>query len=340
MRADRLLSILLFLQNKGKQTAKELAQKLEVSERTILRDMEDLSSAGIPVYAERGSSGGWKLSEGYRTTLTGLKGEEIQALLLNHSSTLLQDLGITNNLEAAFQKLLAATPTTLQKDIELVRARIHVDGAGWFQSKESITYLSVVQEAVWEEKKLLIEYQKGQGQESRKRVVQPLGLVAMRSIWYMVARVDTEEAELESGHKESELDDTLRSYRISRIIHAEKLDENFQRPVSFNLEEYWEVSTKQFKAAIPRYPARVVMNKKLLNRLQKKVFVEVLGYTETEDDQWIEAELLFNTLDSACEIILGHGQLIKVIAPDELKQAVISEAEKLLELYGYKNKRG
>lgn len=337
MKAERLLSILLLLQNNGKLTTKELAHRLEVSPRTILRDMEDLSSAGIPIYAERGANGGWRLSEGYQTRLTGMKAEEIQALILNHSSTLLTGLGIKQNLEAAFQKLLAAIPGQMQKDIDLVRTRIHIDGAGWHQSKEAFKHLSIVQEAVWQEKKLYIKYQRGQ--DMIERVVCPLGLIAMKSIWYMAAQVDHGDPaylEDESGAipEDQKTENLLRSYRISRIAEAKLLDQTFSRPPNFNLAEFWETSTKQFKAALPRYPARVVTNSKTLQHLAKMMFVQVLHVAElNEKESGVEAELQFNTLESAVEIILGLHTQIKVLEPLELQNEVQSKARAILSLY-------
>ncbi|MDF2959963.1 MAG: YafY family transcriptional regulator, partial [Paenibacillus sp.] len=176
MRAERLLSILLCLQSYGKMTTRQLAEKVEVSERTITRDMEALSAAGIPIYALRGAAGGWSLSEGYRTNLTGLKAEEVQSLLLMNPSGIMNDLGLRSDFEGAFLKLLASLPPALRRDAEFMRERIHVDGAGWHQSEETFPYLAIVQEAIWEEKKLLIYYPKNG--EITERLVEPLGLIA------------------------------------------------------------------------------------------------------------------------------------------------------------------
>src|SRR5262245_108945 len=141
MRADRLLSILLLLQTGGRMTARGLAERLEVSERTIHRDMEALSMAGVPVIAERGANGGWSLLEAYRTNLTGLNQAEIQALFLTQPPHVLSDLGMRQAAEGALVKLLASLPTPQRQDAEFMRARIHVDGAGWKQSVESVPCL-------------------------------------------------------------------------------------------------------------------------------------------------------------------------------------------------------
>ena len=316
MRADRLLTILLLLQNNGKLTSRELADKLEVSERTIFRDMEALSAAGIPVFAERGSGGGWRLSEGYRTHLTGMKSKEILSLLLTNPTGLLDDLGIRGDFETAFQKLLAAAPETVKRNTDFVLQRIHIDGAGWHQTGgESFGYLPIVQEAVWNERKLLIRYRR-EGNEPAERLVHPLGLVAKRNVWYMVAEVD--------GH--------LRTYRISRLLDARLLDETFERPDGFQLAQYWEQSMAEFKSSLPRYPATVILKEELLSRLSRERYVQI-GATFPARDGWLEAELVFETLDSASEIVLSFGAQLKVKEPSELRDRVKAEARAIVELY-------
>src|SRR5437762_4888295 len=158
MRADRLLSILLLLQVHRRMTARELAKRLEVSERTIHRDMEALGTSGVPVIAERGIGGGWSLMEAYRTNLTGLSQPEIQAVFLSGSSRLLSDLGLQKASEAAFIKLLAALPSMHRDGAESVRQRIHIDTAGWTHTEENVTFLPVLQEAIWQERKLHLTY--------------------------------------------------------------------------------------------------------------------------------------------------------------------------------------
>lgn len=316
MRADRLLSILLLLQNQGRMTSRELAEKLEVSERTIHRDMEALSAAGVPVYSERGACGGWALSEGYRTNLTGLKSEEIQSLLLVTPTVLLNDLGMRGSFEVAYQKLMAASPKALQQDAAHVRQRIHIDGAGWHQSNEEFPHLSTIQEAVWQERKLYMRYQREESVV--ERVVHPLGLAAKRSTWYLVAEVENE----------------LRTYRISRLLDARIQEETFVRPADFDLARYWEESTEQFKASLPRYLARVKVNEKLLKRLSQERYLKMLS-TQPVGSGWVEAEIQFHTLESACEMILGFGSRMQVLEPEELRTKVIAETQATLALYGF-----
>ncbi|MBP1990651.1 helix-turn-helix transcriptional regulator [Paenibacillus eucommiae] len=348
MRADRLLSILLLLQNHGRLSSRQLAEKLEVSERTIHRDMEALSASGIPVYAERGSNGGWALTEGYRTDLTGMKAGEIQALLLIRSSSLLSDLGMGADFEAAFQKLLAASPATVQKDAEYVRQRLHVDGAGWHQSNESLPHLAAVQEAVWEQRKLSIHYKRDGAVV--QRIVHPLGLVAKRSVWYLVAAVygkireigeiaeSGEIAKIEGivGVVEIEGIEEMRTYRISRLLDAQMLEETFTPPADFDLAQYWGQSTEQFKSKLPRYPAHLRLSEKLLPRIAQERYIRVL-HTYPAENGLIEAEVEFHTLESACEMLLGFGPLAEALAPAELRDRVISEARAIMALYRKEN---
>ncbi|MGG1663996.1 helix-turn-helix transcriptional regulator [Brevibacillus sp. NRS-1366] len=314
MRADRLLSILLLLQNHERLTSRELAERLEVSERTIHRDMEALSGSGVPVYAERGAGGGWALAKGYRSNLTGMKTEELQSLLLASPPAPLRDLGMGVGFEGAIAKLLSALPKTMQQSADHVRQRLHIDGAGWHQSNETFPYLASIQEAVWQERKLLIRYQRDSS--IVERLIHPLGLVAKRSVWYLVAQVDAD----------------MRTYRISRLIAAQMLEESFVRPLDFDLASYWDKSTQEFKAALPRYPAQVLVKESLITRLELERYMKIAS-TKPVANGWMEAEVEFHTLESATELILGYGAHIQVIGPDELREKVIAEAQAILCLY-------
>ncbi len=208
MRADRLLSILLLLQVHQRITARDLAQRLEVSERTIHRDMDILSGAGIPVTAERGAGGGWALLDDYRTDLTGLNAAEIQTLFLATPTRLLADLGLRQAADAALIKLLAALPSVARQGAEYARQRIHVDAAGWQQSRDDVPILPLLQEAIWQERRVALGYRRGDG-TTVERVVDPLGLVAKGSLWYLIAAADGE----------------TRTYRVSRVGSAVITDE-------------------------------------------------------------------------------------------------------------------
>src|SRR5262245_37673257 len=209
MRADLRLSILLLLQVHRRMTARTLAARLEVSERTIHRDMVALSGAGVPVTAERGTGGGWRLMEEYRTNLTGLNEAEVQALFLAKPPRLLADLRLDKAAEAAVIKLRAAIPATARQGAEEMRQRIHVDVLGWRRAEEAIPYLPILQEAIWQERRLRFTYGYERGGTSVERVADPLGLVAKGNIWYFVAAIEGE----------------VRTYRVSRVRSATLLDE-------------------------------------------------------------------------------------------------------------------
>lgn len=314
MRADRLLSILLLLQLRGKVTTGELAERLEVSERTILRDMEALSAAGVPVYAERGAAGGWLLAEGYRTTLTGMNKEEAQTLLLAHAEGVLKDLGMSGALESALLKLQASLPPGFRRDAEDVRRRIHVDGAGWHNPLEPVPYLPLVQEAVWEDLKLRFRYPRsGQWTE---RTVEPLGLVCKATIWYLVGLSDGEP----------------RTFRVSRIAEASVTDETFERPADFDLAKYWESSTERFKAELPKYPALIRLDAKLLPRLRQARYVETDEVQEEQGGKLL-ARVDFQTPETACERLLSWGTAVEVVEPEELRRRIGEAAEAIAAIY-------
>ncbi|EQA44150.1 WYL domain protein [Leptospira broomii serovar Hurstbridge str. 5399] len=314
MRADRLLNILLHLQAKGKTTAKELSSKLEVSERTVHRDMEALSAAGIPIYAERGVGGGWILSDGYRTNLTGMKREEVLSLFLLQSSRILEDLGRKKDFDSAFLKLLAALPPAYKKDAETVRQRIHIDGAGWNQAIRDLPLLPILQDAIWEDRKVEILYEK-EGQTS-PRLLEPLGLVAKDTVWYLVARRSRE----------------IRIYRISRIRNTRLTEERFERPKKFDLAKYWEVWLQDFQSRLPQYTVRIKITTALEPRIRNIPYAKITK-TFPSKKGWSEMELDLETQDWATGILMRFGSEIEVLHPPELKDSILKKAKELLNLY-------
>ena len=317
MRADRLLSILLLLQVHRRMTAHELARRLEVSERTIYRDMEALSAAGIPVTAERGAGGGCILLEAYRTNLTGLNEAEIQTLFLTRPARLLADLGLNQASEAALIKLLAALPSMRRRDAEYVRQRIHVDVAGWHQAEEAVPCLPTLQEAVWQERKLYLTYQRNDG-TIVERLVDPLGLVAKGSAWYLVAAVE----------------DELRTYRVSRMHAARVTDQACVRPQGFDLAAYWAQSSAQFIANLPRYAVTVRMAAGVLQRVYRAGgYARVEQAGPPDEDGWIKLHFLFDTEEVACGYLLSFGTQVEVVEPQELRERIIDLAASVVAFY-------
>lgn len=317
MRADRLISIVLMLQSHGRMTAKQLADRLEVSERTIYRDMQALSGAGIPVIADRGVGGGWRLLEEYRTNLTGLKETEIKALFVSPSGQLLDDLGLTRTAEDARNKLLASLPAASHDTVKDVWERIHIDTSAWRKPKEKLVSFETLQQAVWDEKKLKLRYRRADSSMT-ERIVEPLGLVAKGSVWYLVAAVD----------------ETVRTYRVSRIQSATLIYENFTRPQDFSLAQYWKSSTQAFVDNLPEFDIHVVAAPSIFSKLKYTGrFVQIRTVGTPDDNGWIPVTVRVDTEQEAKELILGFGNSIKVLEPRYLVDEVVKMARDVIALY-------
>jgi predicted DNA-binding transcriptional regulator YafY len=239
VRADRLLSILLMLQARGRSTAAELASELEVSARTVHRDMQALSVAGVPVYAERGPRGGWVLHESYRSGPRGLHADELRALFLATPGTVLGDLGLDRASESALTKLLLAAPDAERAALQQTRRRMLIDVATWRAPEpEPMPFLGVIHDALWRERKLQLAYGRADGAHV-ERLVDPLGLVAKGVAWYLVAATDEGE---------------VRTYRISRVLSARLVpDAACVVPAGFDLASYWEASKQRLVSGVPRF---------------------------------------------------------------------------------------
>jgi predicted DNA-binding transcriptional regulator YafY len=239
MRASRLLSVLLLLQNRGRMTAGELAAELEVSVRTVYRDIEGLSASGVPVYADRGRTGGYQLVGGYRTRLTGMTEEEAQSLALAGLPGAAVELGLGTVLAAAQLKLYAALPAEQRTRARRIDERFYLDVPGWHRGIESLPKLSQVADAVWRNSRINVRYERWDGTVA-ERVLEPLGVILKAGNWYLAARREGRD----------------RTYRISRILELEPAEE-FERPADFDLVEYWREWSEQFERRI--YPRIAVV---------------------------------------------------------------------------------
>jgi predicted DNA-binding transcriptional regulator YafY len=320
VRADRLLSLLMLLQARGRLTARQLAGELEVSERTIYRDLDALSAAGVPVYAERGPGGGCALLDNYRTTLTGLTEEEVHALFMLSIPGPLADLGVSQELKAALLKLSAALPAAYRQDAERVRQRIHLDATGWFQPEEPVPHLGTIQEGVWGDCKLQLAYRRGDGTQV-ERVVEPYGLVAKAGVWYLVR-----------AH-----DGRIGVYRVSRVQAARLTEERFERPEGFDLATFWAESCAEFEASRPVYPVTLRIAPELVPCLPQ-VFGEgvhalVEGAGPPDAKGWITLSLTFEHLPAARTRVLGMGTEVEVLEPRELRDSVIDFATRIAAFY-------
>ncbi len=321
MRASRLLSLLLLLQANRRITAQKLAEKLEVSERTIYRDLEALSAAGIPVYAERGPGGGCGLLGDYRTTLTGLNEADVRTLLLSGVPRPLADLGLDKALEAALLKLLAALPSAHRSDAEQARQRLHLDAAAWNTPvMETMPHLRILQEAIWQERKVRLCY-RTRSRVVNERLVEPLGLVAKTNVWYLVSR------------KEGE----MRVYRVSRMQSVALTDEAFERPAHFDLAAYWADWCARFRATFTQYPAVLRVAPEaipLLSHYFGEGAHALLDQGEPPDAEgWVTVRPTFETIEAACSMALGLGAWVEVLEPAELRERIMRQAASVLAFY-------
>jgi predicted DNA-binding transcriptional regulator YafY len=268
MRASRLLSIPLSLQARGRLTAAAMAEALEVSERTIYRDIDQLSAAGIPVIADRGRTGGFKLTDGFRTQLTALTEGEAETLFLAGLPGPVAELGLADLMSVARTKLMAALPAGARA--ERLASRFHLDAAGWFRAADAVTLLPTIARAVWNARYLRFRY--GQAKDSDWRKVGPLGLVLKAGIWYLVAQKGS----------------SIRTYRVGRISEAEALDEPYVRPTNFNLAAWWARSSREYEESSYHDSATVRLSprgRSLLDLLGPYV-VEAVARSASKPDKW------------------------------------------------------
>ena len=320
MRADRLVSILLLLQARGKMTARKLSEELEVSQRTIYRDINALCIAGVPVYSEVGPEGGYALVDRYRTTLTGLTAGEVQALSMLNIPAPLVDLGLRQELQSALLKLSAALPEGHRRAEEKVRQRIHLDSTWWQQEEELVPHLQTVQEGVWQNRKLLIVYRPFIGVEM-ERLVAPYGLVAKAGIWYIV-------------YARNEVIDVR---RVSTLTNVSISDESFERPEDFCLASFWEGWTGQTERLLSDFKVRVRVSPGFIPELPRffgsKIQTRISLADPPDDEGWIELELSFESFQAARDRLLGFGRGIEVLEPEALRLSVQDYAEQIKSLY-------
>ena len=312
MRADRLLSILLSLQARGRITASQLATELEVSQRTVHRDMEALSIAGVPVYAERGRGGGWALPDGYRSGLRGLRTDELRALFVATPGTVLGDLGLDRASESALTKLLLAIPPAERRELEQARQRVLVDVAGWRPSEpDDMPSLALVQDAVLRERQLVMRYGRADG-EHVERLVHPLGLVAKGPIWYLVAATDTGD---------------VRTYRVSRILSARVSQAASRVPDGFDLPTFWEASKSRMIAGVPHFAVVVRAQSRLVSQFKTTArWSRIESVGEADADGWQTINMRFELEEDVCAFVLSLGPGVELLEPSHLRAQIATRA--------------
>ena len=311
MRADRLLRLALLLQARGRMTAAALAAELEVTVRTIYRDMEALSSAGIPVYAEPGPGGGCQLLDGYRTPLTGLTSDEAAAMLVLGVPAPLRDLGLEAPLQGALQQVRAASrlPPT--------GATVHLDMPRWFHHREDTTHLPTLAASIADRTRVAIVY--GTGERARKRrEVAPLGIVNKAGVWYLVAQ---------SAKR-------VNVYRVARIRTLRRLGSTFDRPHDFDLVPFWEAWSADFETTRPHILVIVRASPEAKSSMPE-VFGDAVLPTlaaggPDDPDGWSDVTLSFENEIAAAYRLAGFGGLIEVRFPDSVRTRLVATATETL----------
>ncbi|MFG2596721.1 helix-turn-helix transcriptional regulator [Streptomyces sp. NPDC048462] len=322
MRAARLIRMVLLLQSRPAMTAAELAQELDVSERTVTRDAQALSEAGVPVYAERGRAGGYRLVGGYRTGLTGLARNEAEALFLSGLPSALREMGLEDAGSAARLKVSAALLPSLRDASTGVSRRFHLDAPGWYREPATPELLPAVAEAVWDDRRVLARYRSPGRETEVERELSPYGLVLKAGVWYLCARAA----------------DDFRVYRIDRFTAVTVSDTRFVRDEGFDLPGFWDERAAQFARSILRAEVTLRLSEAAAAWLPNAVDrVAALGALEAAGpagpDGWVTVTLPVESLDVAYGQLLALGPELEVLAPAELRSRFAAAAEQLHSLY-------
>jgi predicted DNA-binding transcriptional regulator YafY len=316
MRADRLLSIVLLLQSRGRLTANRLAAELEVSVRTIYRDMRALGTVGIPLF---GDSTGYQLVDGYRTHLTGLTLDEARALVLAGVPGAAADLGLANAVTAAELKIAAALPEALREQLTRMRQRFHLDVPGWYHDGDRSDHLVDVADAVWRQHVIAVRYQSWTRIVNRR--LEPYGLVLKAGTWYLVARTGR----------------GVRTFRINQISELSVLPDRFDWPTGFDLAQYWSAQVVEFRATLHRGEALVRLSPTAVDRLPqtmgRAVADAVTAAGEPQPDGWVLARVPVESDSEAEAQFLRLGAHVEVLQPESLRERLAASVGRLAAMY-------
>jgi predicted DNA-binding transcriptional regulator YafY len=301
-------------------SARDLADELEVSERTIYRDITALSASGVPVYASRGPGGGVRLIEEYRTTLTGLTPDETRALFMMNIPAPLVQLGMDEKFKGALLKLSASLPDTRRADEARTRQRILLDSSWWFQSEQDVPCLQTIQQALWQDRRLHIKVRWEFFNTEFEQDAEPYGLVAKANIWYLIYG--------RGGNPHVT--------RVSQIVEAEVMPEVFSRPPEFELEAFWESWCREYESQ-PPFCARVRVAPEALPLLAEYVGDRARGQLTRsyipDEDGWVTLDLPFDSFVTARSRLLGLGRAVEVLEPEALRKSLIDFAEQIVDFY-------
>jgi predicted DNA-binding transcriptional regulator YafY len=320
MRASRLLSIQMLLETRGRMSARALAGLLETSVRTLHRDVDQLAAAGVPIFAERGRAGGFRLLEGWRTTLTGLTPGEAQAVFMSGLAGPAAELGLGGAVESARLKLLSSLPSAWRDDAQRIASRFHLDPIAWYRQSDPVPHLAAVADAVWSERELVLRYESWKA--TAERVVSPLGLVLKAGAWYLVAAIDGEP----------------RTYRIASIQKASVLERAARRPANFHLAAYWNDSMRRLESGL--YTGRATLlatpaGLKTLRGLSRAVANAIAGApAATRSDGRTEVTIPIESIENTVAQLLGLSPQIEVLQPLALRRALLDRIGEIGLLYG------
>jgi predicted DNA-binding transcriptional regulator YafY len=321
MRASRLLSLLLLLQTRGRMTAQQLADELEVSVRTIYRDVEALGAAGVPVYGDAGHEGGYQLLGGYRTKLTGLTTAEAETLFLSGLPGPAAELGLGNVLAAATLKLRAALPASLRENADRLSERFYLDAPGWYRTSADTQFLPVVVSAVWDRQALRIRYRRWKEPTEVARTIEPYGLVLKAGTWYVAARCEG----------------SFRTYRVDQIIEATGTAEHFTAAPDFDLEQYWHAYLADFHGRLHTGYARIRLSadgaQRMRGLLPAAVVTAVLESGRVGPGSWIHATVPIENSNQAHADFLRLGADLEVLEPADLRERITGTCRAMASLY-------
>ncbi|MBL8164110.1 MAG: WYL domain-containing protein [Anaerolineae bacterium] len=317
MRADRLLAVLLLLQTRGKMTAGRLADELGVSRRTILRDVDALSIAGIPIYSEGGHGGGIALDEHYRTTLTGLHTPELQSLFVSGNTPALRDVGLGAASESLLLKLLAALPAAQRPAVDHLRQRLMVDPAWWWQDNQLPAFWDDLQQAVYEDRVIETTYEHYDG-SIVERTLRPYSLISKSSLWYLVA----------------ERGGDMRTYRVARFHSLRLLDERFTRRPDFDLPTYWREHLQSFVDHFSEYGCTLRIHPERLAFVRWLMPGRWQELGTADERGWVTLRLVMDSILMAKMLVFSLGRAAEILDPPDLAAAVLADAHDLMQQLG------
>lgn len=324
MRADRLISLIMLLETKGPLTAKELSEELNVTQRTIYRDIDSLCYAGVPVYGVSGRDGGYNLVKGYKSYLNVLNGKEILALLSLNIPDHLSDIALGTELKTAILKLKNSYKQVFNNNNnnDDIRSRLYVDSSGWGDSNNSSTHINTLYNAVQNNIKVHITYKlPPYPQNSLQKVINPYGLVTKDNYWYLIY-LDKEK---------------IRVIKVTNILDIKEINEGFEYPQGFNLEKFWKAWCKQVNKDRSTFRVTVLVPSYMKSSISMYMKKGIVPFTpipiDYDKEEWCEIELLFDSFEDARNRLLSFGKAVKVVKPDSLRYSIVDFAKEVISIY-------